>query len=329
MVCVVNVDNFLIKNKMNKKAKILVVLLVIVLALGLYFFKNPKEKTQETPSVPTQAEKIQVVASFYPLYFLSQQIGGDKVEVTNIVPAGVEPHDYEPTVQDMVKMEKSQLLVLNGNGFEAWKENVQKNIDPKKTSIVTAGEGLATQQMTKEGQLRTDPHIWLDPLLLEKMADKILQGFEDADPTNKESYQANANILKAKLKDLDVAYRAGLSNCAEKNFITSHAAFGYLATAYGLTQTSIAGLSPEAEPSSQELAKLVQFAKENKIKYIFFESLVSPKLAQTIATEVGAQTLVLNPIEGLSGEEISQGENYLTVMQANLENLQTALQCKK
>ncbi|NTV41470.1 MAG: zinc ABC transporter solute-binding protein [Candidatus Moranbacteria bacterium] len=314
---------------MNKKSSIVVVSLVIVLGLGFYFFKNSKEKTQDALSVPTQTEKIQVVASFYPLYFLSQQIGGDKAEVINIVPAGVEPHDYEPTAQDMAKMEKSRLLVLNGNGFEAWKENVQKNIDSKKTSILTAGEGLATQQMTEEGQLHTDPHIWLAPLLLEKMADKILQGFEDADPANKASYQTNANILKAKLRDLDVAYKEGLNNCTEKNFVTSHAAFGYLATAYGLRQTSIAGLSPEAEPSSQELAKIVQFVKENKIKYIFFESLVSPKLSQTIATEVGAQTLVLNPIEGLSGEEISQGENYLTVMQANLENLQTALQCKK
>jgi zinc transport system substrate-binding protein len=290
-----------------------------------YLVKSVGKPSQTQPAGNS---KLQVVASFYPLYFFSSQIGGDKAEVINIVPAGAEPHDYEPTSQDMARIENSQLLVLNGGGLEAWGTDVQENIDPKKTTIIIAGEGLTNQQVTEDGETGTDPHVWLDPPLAEKMVDNIVQGFEKADPSNKEYYQSNADALKVKLNDLDNTYKQGLNNCQEKNIITSHAAFGYLATTYGLKQVSIAGLSPDAEPSPKQLADVAKFAKDNNVKYIFFESLVSPKLSQTIATEVGAQTLVLNPIEGLSDEELVQRKTYLTVMQDNLNNLRTALQCQ-
>jgi zinc transport system substrate-binding protein len=312
---------------MNKNVIIPFILGFIFIGVVSYFVKNIGNPASTVQTKDTS--KIQVVASFYPLYFFSSQIGGDKALVTNIVPAGAEPHDYEPTAQDMAKMESSKLIVLNGGGLEAWSDDMKKNIDTKNTAIITAGEGLTTQQVTEDGETGTDPHVWLDPPLAEKMVDKITQGFQQVDPANKDYYQANANALKAKLSDLDLAYKQGLSSCKEKNIITSHAAFGYLAMTYGLNQVSIAGLSPDAEPSPSQLADIVKFAKDNNVKYIFFESLVSPKLSQTIATEIGAKTLVLNPIEGLSDEELAQGKNYLTVMQDNLTNLQTALQCNK
>jgi len=308
---------------MNKKIKIIISVVLGIIIVGFLLLMHNGKKTL------TPTSKLQVVASFYPLYFFSEQIGGDKANVTNIVPAGAEPHDYEPTAQDMVKMENSRLIVLNGGGLEAWGNNIKQNIDAKNTTIVTAGEGLTTQQVTENGQTENDPHIWLDPPLAEKMVDKIVQGFVQVDPTNRYYYEANGNALKIKFFALDSAYKQGLSNCQEKNIITSHAAFGYLATTYSLNQMPIAGLSPDAEPSPQQLANIVKFAKDNKVKYIFFESLVSPKLAQTIATEVGAQTLVLNPIEGLSDQDLAQGRNYLTVMQENLINLEIALQCLK
>lgn len=308
---------------MNKKVIIPFILGFAFIGIVSYLVKNVGK-----PSQPAKTNKIQVVASFYPLYFFSSQIGGNKADVTNIVPAGAEPHDYEPTAQDLAKIENSKLLVLNGGGLEAWGNDIQKNLDAKKTTIIVAGEGLTTQQVTENGETGTDPHVWLDPSLAEKMVDNIVRGFMQADPTNKDYYQSNATMLKSKLAGLDTAYKQGLSNCVEKNIITSHAAFGYIATTYGLNQVPIAGLSPDAEPSPQQLADIVKFAKDNNVKYIFFESLVSPKLSQTIATEVGAQTLVLNPIEGLSDEELAQGKTYLTVMQDNLANLQTALQCK-
>ena len=286
-------------------------------------------RTAGRPSKTIPSGKLQVVASFYPLYFFSREIGGDKADVTNIVPSGAEPHDYEPTAQDMAKMESCKLIILNGGGLEAWSDSVRKNIDAKNTTIVVAGEGLTTQQVTEGGQTETDPHVWLAPRLAQKMVERIAQAFEQADPANKDYYQSNADSLKTKLGDLDAEYRRGLSTCKSKNIITSHAAFGYLATAYGLNQVPIAGLSPDAEPSPRQLADIAKFARDNNVKYIFFESLASPKLSQTIATEVGAQTLVLNPIEGLSEEEMSQGKTYFSIMQDNLTNLRTALQCTK
>jgi len=308
------------------RKNVIISLVVAIAVIGLAFVLM---RTVGRPSKTTPSGKLLVVASFYPLYFFSREIGGDKADVTNIVPSGAEPHDYEPTAQDMATIESCKLIILNGGGLEAWSDSVGKNIDAKNTTIVVAGEGLTTQQVTENGQTETDPHVWLAPRLAQKMVERIAQAFERADPANKDYYRSNADSLKTKLGDLDAEYRRGLSACKTKNIITSHAAFGYLATAYGLNQVSIAGLSPDAEPSPRQLADIAKFARDNRVKYIFFESLASPKLSQTIATEVGAHTLVLNPIEGLSEGEMSQGKTYLSIMQDNLTNLRTALQCTK
>lgn len=267
---------------------------LIVVAAVLGAFIVGKDRNQQDHN------KLQVVASFYPLAYFAQEIGGDKVEVTNITPAGAEPHEYEPTAQDIARIEDSGVLILNGSGLEPWGDNVKAN------RIVIAGEDF----------VGTDPHVWLAPLLAQQMVDKIA-----------EAVPGNPEPLKEKLAALDAEFHQGLSRCATRDIVTSHAAFGYLTAAYDLRQVPITGISPEDEPSAQELAQIADFAKKNNIKYIFFESLVSPKLAQTIAREVGAQTLVLNPIEGLSDSELAQGKNYFTEMRANLSNLKLALQC--
>ena len=306
---------------MNTKVLIGLVLAVVVVA----GFMSMKHKTPV--SGIESVGKIQVATSFYPLYFFASEIGGDKAIVTNITPAAAEPHDYEPTAQDMVQIENSKILVLNG-GVEPWGDSIRKNIDPNKTFIVTAGQGLETQQVVEDGQSITDPHVWQSPVLAKQMVDKIEQAYEKADPTNAVYYQANASALKTKLDDLDAEYRAGLAQCTKKDIITSHAAFGYLASTYHLNQVSIGGLSPDAEPSTQQLARIADFAKKNDVKVIFFESLVSPKLSQTIAQEVGAQAMVLDPIEGLTPDALAAGQNYLTVIHSNLANLKIALQCQ-
>ena len=165
---------------MNKKKSVLIYFILGLICTGMAFFLV---RNVGQPSKTVQSGKLQVVASFYPLYFFSQQIGGNKAEVTNIVPAGAEPHDYEPTAQDMAKMESSKLIVLNGGGLEAWSGNIKKNIDARNTAIVVAGEGLTTQQVTGDGQTGIDPHVWLDPPLAMKMVYRIEQGFEKVDPT--------------------------------------------------------------------------------------------------------------------------------------------------
>ncbi len=308
---------------MNKTYRIgLMLVVMVIVVVALIHVARTAEKS------PQSSQKLQVTASFYPLYFFAQAIGGDKAEVYNVTPASAEPHDYEPTAEDSARIEDSQLVILNGGGLEVWGENVSRNFNPQKTTFVVAGEGLTTQQVVEDGEKIIDPHVWQSPLLAEQMVDKIAGGFAAVDPTHSQYYQSNASVLKSKLNELDQLYRTGLSSCAQKNIITSHAAFGYLATTYGLTQVPIAGLSPDAEPSAQQLAAIAKFAKDNHVTYIFFESLVSPKLSETIAREVGAKTLVLNPIEGLSPEELAQGKDYFTEMKQNLANLKIALQCK-
>ena len=307
------------------KRNISVILFLLILSSFVFWVVQSRRPAQHDNA----GGKIQVVASFYPLYFFASSIGGDRAQVSNITPPGAEPHDYEMTSGDLMKMEKSQLIILNGAGLESWQDNLQKNIESQKTKIVVAGEGLTTQQVSEDGQTGIDPHVWLAPLLAQKMVDKIAQGFSEVDPLNENYYNKNAGILKNQLAELDAQYRASLNDCGKRDIITSHSAFGYLATAYGLRQISIAGLSPDAEPSSSQLADIAKFAQDNSVKYIFFENLASPKLAETIAKEVGAQTLVLDPLEGLSQEDTAQGQNYITVMQTNLTNLETALECHK
>jgi zinc transport system substrate-binding protein len=306
---------------MNKKYLLGLIIGIVLVGLLTLIINNAQKPT-------VKSNKLQVTTSFYPLYFFSSQIGGDKASVVNITPAGAEPHDYEPTAQDIAQIENSKLLVLDGTGLEAWGNKIKQNLDPQKTIILTVGDGIINQKVVEDGQEVIDPHIWLSPPLDKKIVDKITQSLIQIDPTNASYYQANADALKAKLNDLDSQYKQGLLTCRKKDIITSHAAFGYLATAYGLNQVTVTGISPDSEPSPQQLADIVKFAKTNNVKYIFFESLVSPKLADTVATEVGAKTLVLNPIEGLTNDEIAQGNNFFTEMQKNLTNLRIALECK-
>jgi zinc transport system substrate-binding protein len=173
-----------------------------------------------------------------------------------------------------------------------------------------------------------DPHFWLDPVLAQKIVTNIRDGLAKADPSNKDYYARNASAYNAKLAQLDTDYRQGLANCSIHTVISSHDAFSYLGRRYGLTIASIAGLSPDEEPSAGKLAELSRLVRDQGITYVFFESLVSPRLADTIAAETNAKTLVFDPVEGLSNEDQKQGKNYLSVQRENLANLRTALACQ-
>lgn len=302
--------------------KAFVFLFVIIAAAAMMVFWTNKK----SPNSPAKVSRMKVTTSFYPLYFFASQIGDDKIDVVNITPAGAEPHDYEPTAKDIARMEESRVLILNG-AIEPWGDNVKQNTDPAQTLVITAGQGLFTQQKSKDGKDSADPHVWLSPPLAKQMVESIARGFARVDPEHADEYAANARALQSKLEDLDASYRLGLSDCAKKDIITAHAAFGYLATIYHFNQIPITGLSPDAEPSPRQLADIADFAKENKIKVIFFEKLASPKLSQAIATEIGAKTMELNPLEGLTNDDIAAGKNYLTEMRQNLANLNIALEC--
>lgn len=298
---------------MKKYFSLLIISLLIIAAVIIVLSKN--KQNQQTP---LEAKKIKVSASIYPLYFFSSQIGGGKTSIFNVTPAGAEPHDYEPSTRDIAQIESGNMLVLNGR-LEAWGDKITNNLKGTNVKVIVAGQGLFTQ---------TDPHIWLDPELAKKEVREITQGFISIDPGNNKFYEDNENKLDMKLDLLDSAFKEGLRSCQSRDFITSHSAFSYLAKRYGLNQISISGLSPDQEPSARELADIAKFAKENNVKYIFFESLVSPKLSETIANEIGAKTLVLDPIEGISDDDIKQGKNYFTIMENNLKNLKLALNCQ-
>lgn len=267
---------------------------------------------------PARNEKLQVVTSFYPLYFFASQIGGNRAEVFNITPAGAEPHDYDPKPQDIAKIENSSVIVLNG-GVEMWTRKIQDDLKDKPVILVIAGDGLITQN---------DPHVWLNPQLAKQEAAAIAHGFEKADPANTSYYDDREKNLDLALDQLHTDYLQGLKDCKKKDIVTSHAAFGYLAQQYGLNQVSITGLSPDEEPTAQKLAEVADFVKKNNVSYIFFESLVSPRFSQAIAQETGAQTLALDPLEGIPEAEMKTGTNYLTIMRRNLTNLRIALECK-
>lgn len=303
-----------------KKLVFLIIIFIILLGIIHAWTNRPQNKLKNN--------KIQVAASFYPLYFFASQIGGDKADVSNLTPAGIEPHDYEPTTQDLARIENSDLLILNG-GVEPWGDKIKGNLQGTTVKLVIAGEGLLTKQLTEGGETRQDPHVWLDPKLAKKEVENITKGFIADDPAHADYYQTNEQVLNNKLDELDAAYTKGLATCQSRDIITSHAAFSYLADAYGLKQVAIAGLSPDTEPSAQQLTTIANFAKKYKVKYIFFEELVSPKFADTIAREIGAKTLVLDPLEGISDDRIKQGENYFTIMEKNLKNLQKALSCNQ
>lgn len=302
------------------------IFLFVILLSFLIFTGYALRGRLTTKQLPTG--KLHVVTSIYPMYYFASQIAGDKAVLQNITPAGSEPHDYEPTTKDVAAIEKSDLLIINGDKLESWGDQIKQTLSGTKVVIVTASNGIVSQTMSDKGVSIPDPHIWLDPVLAKKEVANIVQGFMLADPDNRDYYLKNQRLLNNKLDQLDKQFRSGLKDCTLKDIVTSHAAFGYVADEYGLKQISIAGISPDQEPSAKQLADIVTIAKKNDIKYIFFETLVSPKLSQTIANEIGAKTIVFNPLEGLTQEQIDSRQDYFSVQFQNLTNLKTALECR-
>ncbi len=270
------------------------------------------------------AGKPLVVVTFYPVYEFTRQVAGDRAEVVSLVPPGVEPHDWEPSPQDVVQAQRARLFVYNGAGFEPWAGRLLTDIAGKSTLAVETTKGL---DLLRAASQAIDPHVWLDPVLAQSQVEAIRAGLEQADPPNRAVYAEHARAFVSRLRALDEAFAAGLGNCARREVVTSHAAFGYLTRRYRLTQISVAGLAPESEPSPADLAAIVDIGRRLRVKYVFFETLVSPRLAETLARELGAKTLVLNPIEGLTKEEAAAGKGYLDLMRTNLESLRIGLDC--
>ncbi|WP_232699046.1 metal ABC transporter substrate-binding protein [Brevibacillus daliensis] len=281
--------------------------------------------------------KLAIYTTLYPLQYVTERIGGEHATVTNVVPPGVEAHDFEPTAKELVRISKGDLLVYNGGGFEAWVEKAATNFSRQGMNILEATEGLPllASGAHVEGEEHhegdghdhgsNDPHVWLDPTLLAMQAEKVKDALIKIDPDHKQEYEENYTELRNDLNKLDQDFKEMTSQAKKKEFVVSHQAFTYLANRYNLQQISISGVSPEDEPSPSELKELVEMVKEKQVSYIMFETLASPKVAEVIAREAKVKTAVLNPLEGLLEEEQKHGKDYLSIMRDNLKVLETAL----
>jgi zinc transport system substrate-binding protein len=323
--------------------------LVAVLAAALTLASiHGGRLTAQTPGSPAPAApspaKPLVVASIYPLYDFARNVASDRAEVVVLVPAGVEPHDWEPSPRDLVQLQRARLFVYNGAGLEPWVDKLSHDIRRGGVVAVNATEGFPLLEARKGGHdhhepkyasgkskgraAALDPHVWLDPTLAKGQVERIRDGLARVDPANAAHYAESAGAYASRLDALDLAFKAGLRDCARRDVVVSHAAFAYLTGRYRLSMLPVMGLAPESEPSPAELAGLVRLARRRQVKYILFETLVNAKLAETLAREVGAKTLVLNPVEGLTREQAAAGASYLSLMEENLKNLRTALDCR-
>ena len=278
----------------------------VTLAISAFLLASCGQTTQS----PKEKKELTVMTTFYPMYDFAKQVVGDEGEVELLIPAGTEPHDYEPSAKDLAKITDADVFVYNSKELETWVPNVIENLDTKKVSIVEASQSIQLMQGTEEEESgeegheghnhshELDPHVWLDPVLAQKEVTAIA---------------------------LDKEYQAAFADAKNRTFVTQHAAFGYLAKQYGLTQEPIAGISPDQEPSPSRLAELKKYIKTNNVSVIYFEASASTKVAKTLADETGVELAVLNPLESLTQKEQEAGENYVSVMKENLAALQKSI----
>jgi zinc transport system substrate-binding protein len=273
-----------------------------------------------SPTAGTQAsseEGVSVVAAFYPLFEAAERAGGDRAEVANVTPPGAEPHDIELSPDQVDQLLDADVVLYLGAGFQPAVEQVAMQRDGITVDILAE---VAPQETT-------DPHIWLDPVLMADIVDAVERALSEADPEGSDAYSAGATEFRQELADLSEEFEQGLSGCEHDTFITTHDAFGHLARRYGLVQRSIAGLQPESEPDPKKLAELEDLVRREGVTTVFTEPLVSPRVAETLARETGARVATLDPVEGLAPDRLEAGDSYVSVMRQNLEALRKALGC--
>ncbi|KQT89276.1 hypothetical protein ASG49_15955 [Marmoricola sp. Leaf446] len=297
-------------------------------------------------SGPSSSDGLQVVAAFYPLAWVSQQVAGDRAEVANLTRPGGEPHDLEIPPTETAKIVDADVLVVESGFQPAVDDAVEQNAQGEVVDAADvvellpadeehAGESAEehAEHADEEGHSEeeghdhgdVDPHFWQDPERMARLADAVAAKLSEADPDHAEEYAANAERLRGELTDLDTAYAEGLAGCERDTVVVSHDAFGYLEK-YGLTMEPIAGLSPGAEPTPADLARLQDLIGSDGITTVFSERLVSPRLSESLARDAGVTTAVLDPVEGLSDQ--TSDDDYLSLMRANLAALQKANGCR-
>lgn len=308
---------------MNNQVKLAILAIIVVIPIASFSVWATDSNLQVNQT--EDSSKIQAIASFYPLYDFAKEVGKDKVDVQLLVPSGVEPHDWEPTIHDVQLMQKSNLIIINGIGFENWVDSLEElnysgNIVDTSEGILILDSGIIDEHEADEHRHQSgDPHIWLNPVLAKIQVQNIADAFIQQDPENQEFYQTNAKNYIKKLDNLDNKIRNELSTC-NRDFIAFHDAFSYFADEYDLQQhTIITSNDPHAEPTAKTLEKVINTARELQIQVIFTEETVDTRISNVIANEIGGKILILSPIE------IGADGNYISRMTQNLNNLKEAL----
>ncbi|MGT2906358.1 zinc ABC transporter substrate-binding protein AdcA [Streptococcus dentiloxodontae] len=310
---------------MRKKrvAALSLIAAILIAAGGIIYYSIAQEEVKK-------ANNLEVVTTFYPVYEFTKEVVGKEGEVSYLIRAGSEPHDFEPSSKNIADIEDADAFVYLNDNMETWVPDIEKNIAKSDTAIIEAtgdmlllaGNGIESDEKSHKGHSHElDPHVWLSPKRAITLVETIRDGLIKQFPKYKESFTKNAAAYIQKLRALDSSYTEALSSAKQNSFVTQHAAFAYLALDYELNQIPITGVSAETDPSAKRIASLSKYVSKYNIHYIYFEENASSSVAKTLADEVGVSTAVLNPIESLTDKQLSSGENYVTVMEENLKNL--------
>ncbi|MBC5996287.1 zinc ABC transporter substrate-binding protein [Romboutsia ilealis] len=310
--------------------KVYIAVLAMMMSLGLIACSNNTRQKEINES----NGKIKVYATIFPVYDFAKNIGKDKIELNCIVPPSSEPHDYEISAKTIKDIQNADLLIKNGLGIDGFADNIKSESD--KLDIIIASEGIEKITYEEEGHDedeieeehehgKYDPHVWLNINNAIKECENIKNAFIKIDSKNKGYYEENYNNYVKELKDLQEEYNINLKDIKNKTILVSHDAYGYLCKQYGINQISITGINPNQEPSMNKIAELTNYVKDNNIKYILFDGLVNPKVSQTIANEAKIDTGILYSIDGITKDDFNDNEDYISLMEKNLETLKIVL----
>jgi zinc transport system substrate-binding protein len=299
----------------DTQTKAAIIAIAVVISLSSFVVWNlDKPVSHASPNIN---QKIVAITSFYPIFEFTKNVGGNRIEVSQLIPVGIEPHDWEPTVKDLQNMQQADLIVINGIGFENWANDFA--LTNPDVIIVDTSKGITTDQNILTNP--TDPHIWLNPVIAKKQVQNIANALMEIDPENKEYYNTNANSYILQLAQLDEKIKNELSQCIKKDFISFHSAFIYFADQYGLVQHSILESNePYDEPTSKNLENMINLAKNLDIDVIFTEEVLDTRTSQVIADEIGGTVLLLSPLE-IGGKDT----DYIEKMEQNLLHLKEGL----
>jgi len=289
--------------------------IILVLALGTAFVVSSAcvERGGAQHGANASSGRLEVVASLFPIAEVLRVVGGDAVVVTDLMPPGVEPHDFELKPSDVEKVHDADVVVVIGGGFQPAVEKAASRGDARVLTLLPAGE--------------QDPHLWLDPTAMQIIAGQVASSFGELRPKAADGFARRAKAFRDRLGDLDSAFRAGLATCRIRTLVTAHGAFGHLARRYDLEQVGVAGIDPSAEPSPARIDELAELVNNRGVTTVFTETLVSPRVAKALAREAGVRTAVLDPIEGVGADEVKSRLGYLDLMRRNLAVLRAALAC--